>query len=81
MKKSMKSIESGPNNMKYRCVFCCKDSEEIPCQKCGNDHTLYVKGEKHTCQWSRRTISSMECKVCDRVISNKDYFSGNIKDI
>ena len=80
-KKLTNIIVAGNNDMKYRCVFCCKDSEEIPCQNCGNDHTLYIKGEKHSCQWSRRTIATMECKVCDRVISNVDYFSGNIKDI
>lgn len=67
--------------MKYRCILCCKDSDTDPCQHCGNKYALYIKGEKHDCHWSRRTISTMECKICDRVISNDDYFSGNIKDL
>jgi hypothetical protein len=54
-----------------------KDSAADPCEFCGSDN-LYVKGEKHTCHWSRETINTVKCKVCDRIISMDDYLKGNI---
>mgnify|MGYP001602384043 CR=1 FL=1 len=61
---------------KYRCIWCMKDTFTNPCEFCGNSDHIYIKGAKHTCHWSRKTINSMECKICERVISNEDYFSG-----
>jgi len=62
---------------KYRCIWCMKDSAADPCEFCGSDN-LYVKGEKHTCHWSRETINTIKCKVCDRIISMDDYLKGNV---
>lgn len=55
-----------------------KDTATVPCENCGGSDQIYAKGEKHTCHWSRYTLNSVKCKLCDRVISNEDYFSGKI---
>lgn len=65
---------------KYRCTWCCKDSSTSPCEYCKSDSSIYVKGEKHICDWSRKTINTMECKICDRVISNEEYFNMNYEN-
>lgn len=57
-----------------RCIWCCKDTKTDPCENCGSDQVC-DPNKPHVHHWSRRTIITMECKVCDKVISNKDYFS------
>jgi hypothetical protein len=27
----------------------------------------------HTCEWSRKTIDTVECKVCERTMSMEEY--------
>lgn len=64
---------------KLRCTWCCKDVESgPPCPMCGN-HSVSDKTAPHRAEWSRKTIRSMECKVCDREISNEDYFRGSFE--
>jgi hypothetical protein len=55
-----------------RCTWCIRDSKTADrCDKCGSKH-LRDPSEPHTPDWSRRTLATWECKVCDRVISNTD---------
>ena len=58
---------------KYRCVWCIKDTATNPCEFCGNSDSLYVKGRKHTCHWSRQTLSTVKCKICDKIEFMEDY--------
>jgi len=65
-----------------RCTWCMKDVPSSPCPHCGNDYTVVDKNAPHHHEWSRRTINTMECKQCEKVISNNDYFSnGDGEDI
>jgi hypothetical protein len=52
-----------------------KDVPSSPCPFCGNASAVVEKSAPHVHEWSRRTINSMECKQCEKVISNDDYFS------
>ena len=61
---------------KYRCTWCIKDTKTDPCEFCGNSDAIFIKGCKHKCHWGRQTIKTMSCKICDRIISNEDYFAG-----
>ncbi len=49
-----------------RCTWCCKDTPTSPCHRCGNDVCLTDRTKPHRPEWSRKTISTVECKVCDR---------------
>ena len=35
-----------------------------------------LEGKKHKCDWSKETLDTMICKICDKIISNRDYFTG-----
>lgn len=51
-----------------RCTWCCCDTgedEDGDCVRCGN-HTLVDRAKPHMPHWSRKTIDTVECKVCDR---------------
>lgn len=58
-----------------RCTWCCKDTKTKPCEHCGNDMTVVDPKSPHLHEWSRRTIDSVECKQCDKVISMDDYLN------
>lgn len=59
-----------------RCTWCCKDTKTNSCEHCGNSHSVSDPYEQHNHEWSRKTIKTMECKVCDLEVSNEDYFAG-----
>jgi hypothetical protein len=63
-----------------RCTWCCRDTETNPCQHCGNTDTVMDPSQPHRADWSRKNIKEMECKVCDRVVSNRDYFAGTVEN-
>lgn len=44
-----------------------------PCQHCGSDQ-VYDMDAPHTCHWSRKTIATVECKICGRTLSAEDYY-------
>ena len=50
----------------FRCTWCCKDTESKPCQHCGNECCVVDRTKPHTPEWSRKTIATVECKICDR---------------
>jgi len=60
----------------YVCTWCCKDIPGLICETCGSDVSVCDKTKPHHCHWSRKTITSMKCKICDRVIPNSVYFKG-----
>lgn len=52
---------------KWRCTWCCKDTEgNKPTCSCGNDHAVIDRMRPHHPHWSRKTINTVECKVCGR---------------
>jgi hypothetical protein len=59
----------------YRCVWCIKDTRTNPCEFCGSDQVA-LKDEKHNCHWLSHTVSSVKCKICDKIISYDDYSAG-----
>lgn len=59
-----------------RCTWCCKDTRKKPCEHCGSD-VVFDPYKEHTHQWSRKTINTMECLVCDLEVQNHIYFSGS----
>jgi hypothetical protein len=52
--------------MILRCIWCMKDTKTNPCEHCGSDQVV-DRTKPHTPHWSRRTIRTIECKICDRV--------------
>src|SRR5215472_6693809 len=60
-----------------RCTWCCKDTRTSPCENCGSDIAVVDPYKEHTHDWSRKTITTMECKVCDLEVPNSVYFSGS----
>ena len=64
-----------------RCLVCGKDTgPEILgcCEHCASGF-LVDRTKVHPPHWSRHTMMSMICKICDRVISNEDYFNDQAK--
>jgi hypothetical protein len=49
-----------------KCVWCCKDTETIPCQNCGKSDTVCDPYVEHQPYWSRYTIHLVECSICGR---------------
>jgi len=52
-----------------------KDVPSSPCPYCGNASAVVEKNAPHVHEWSRRTAQTVECKQCEKVISNEDYFA------
>ena len=49
---------------KYICTWCCKPTKTLICPRCKCDDNVMDANKPHTHQWSRKTINSIECKVC-----------------
>lgn len=49
----------------WRCTWCGRDTPTRLCAHCENDCT-YDRTKPHQPQWSRKTKTLVECKVCDR---------------
>jgi C4-type Zn-finger protein len=62
-----------------RCIWCMKDIPSSPCPICKQTVSVVEKFAPHVHHWSRKTISTMECKQCEKVIVNTDYFEGNFE--
>ncbi len=43
-----------------------------PCEHCGSTQVENMDAP-HTCEWSRKTIDTVECKVCERTMSMEEY--------
>ncbi len=50
----------------WRCTWCCKDTKTKACEHCGSDHAVSDRTKPHRPEWSRKTMTTVECKVCDR---------------
>jgi len=48
-----------------RCIWCMKDTKTNPCEHCGSDQVV-DKTKRHKPHWSRFTINTIKCKICDR---------------
>src|SRR5262245_24974608 len=59
-----------------KCTWCCKDTSKIPCENCGSDAVVDPYKE-HNHHWSRKTIATIACTICDLEVSNTVYFSGS----
>jgi hypothetical protein len=73
-----KKIKARESLVRYRCTLCMRDCEESTCDKCGQSHKIHRKGMDHAHEWSRRTIDSMECKACQKIISLEAYERGGV---
>lgn len=51
----------------YRCTWCGRDCAKLFCDHCGCDFNVVDRSLPHTHEWSRKTINSVECKICDEV--------------
>ncbi len=61
------------NPPRYRCTFCGGDCWEETCPRCGHSDAVFDKRAPHRCEWSRKTINTVECKICDRTLSMAVY--------
>lgn len=52
------------------CTWCCKKMTEDICPSC--EHSTCRNDIEHDPEWSRKTISKWECKICLRTINNSD---------
>lgn len=55
-----------------RCTWCCRDTKTNPCEHCGSDSSVVDRTEPHNPHWSRRTMRTVDCKVCDREVPNSE---------
>lgn len=55
----------------FRCLWCCKDTKVNPCEHCESD-AVVNRAVPHSPHWSRKTIRTVECKVCDREIPSEE---------
>ena len=59
-----------------RCIWCCKDVTHKPCEHC--DNTCVIdRTQPHHSHWSRKTMQTVECKVCDRERPNAGHGADN----
>lgn len=58
--------------MILRCIWCIKDTTTNPCEHCGSDQ-VQDRTVPHLAHWSRATIATIECKVCDRRVTVEQY--------
>ena len=64
--------------MKLVCSWCCKPTRTKPCEHCGNDCTVTDADKPHRTEWSRKTITQVECKICGRTAPiNSNYYEDN----
>jgi len=54
-----------PGSAILRCIWCIKDTQTNPCEHCGSDQVLN-RTQPHRPHWSRWTIDTIKCKICDR---------------
>ena len=59
----------------WRCTRCIKDSPEPVCDKCGNE--CVDSTQPHHAHWSRKTIRTVECKICDRAVTYEQMGTDN----
>lgn len=59
-----------------RCTWCCRDVEQDPCEHCDN-YSVTARTKPHRPEWSRKTLQTVECKVCDRERPNAGHGTDN----
>ena len=52
---------------RYRCTWCGRDWMVPFCGHCNSEGNVVDTSLPHRHQWSRKTINSVECKICDEV--------------
>jgi hypothetical protein len=60
-----------------KCIWCYTKGYFTICPKCKSEDMVVDMDAKHDHHWSRKTINSVECKQCEKVISWQDYAKGN----
>jgi hypothetical protein len=61
-----------------RCIWCCRDTKTTPCEHCGSDQ-VSDRTKPHAPNWSRKTIRTVECKICGREIPYEQHgFAGDV---
>ena len=56
-----------------RCTWCIRDTQTPDrCDQCGSKY-LSDPNLPHDPDWSRHTIKTWVCKVCDRIVDNTDW--------
>jgi hypothetical protein len=48
----------------WQCIWCMKASPDKVCPQCGGECADRTK--PHATHWSRKSIRSVECKICGR---------------
>jgi uncharacterized Zn finger protein len=51
-----------------------KDTPTLICPNCGCSDNVVDKNAPHRCHWSRKTINTLECKVCGKVATRKEIY-------
>jgi putative endonuclease len=75
--KKRKNTITYPPSAILRCIWCIKDTKTNPCEHCGSDQVV-DRTVKHAPHWSRATMNTVECKICDRSVpNNQQYIPGD----
>jgi len=51
----------------WLCPRCLKDSPGPVCDQCGGE--CVDRTRPHNSHWSRKTIRTVACKICDRTVN------------
>jgi len=62
-------------DFKFRCTWCMHDVNGPTCPHCG-PQMVRRKDAPHDCEWSRKTINTVECKVCGKVLPMQEHLTG-----
>ena len=55
-----------------RCLWCGRDTKSAPCEHCGSDQVC-DRTKPHSPHWSRKSIQTVECKICGREIPYHEH--------
>ncbi len=55
-----------------KCIWCMEKTKTKPCEHCGSTEVVNPT-LPHSCHWSRYTINTVQCKICDKIISYEEY--------
>lgn len=58
----------------FRCTWCMKDTNETPCEHCHSDASVVDPKLPHTHHWSRKTINTLECKICQKIVTCEELY-------
>jgi hypothetical protein len=55
-----------------RCIWCGQDTRTKPCEHCQN-YEVVDRTQPHVPHWSRRTLDTVCCKICDREVRYDEH--------